>query len=150
MKILFFENYLTMIRGSVGTNMFRNLYAEIEWAKKDITENGNLSCAFFVSSLLKILGLTKEIHATVDGTVRDLLSSEWYEISEPKVGAVLVWEKVDFGENSFHKHIGFYMGENKAISNDAKIGNPQIHDYTFEGTRKIEKILWNKKLENQN
>lgn len=147
MKILFFENYLTMIRNSVGTNMFRNLNAEIDGINKDITENGNLSCAFFASSVLKILGLAKEIHATVHGTVRDLLASGWHEINEPKIGSVLVWEKVDFGGNDLHKHIGFYMGENKAISNDANIGTPQIHDYTFEGTRKIEKILWNDKLE---
>lgn len=147
MKILFFENYLTMIRNSVGTNMFRNLNTETDGVKKDITENGNLSCAFFASSVLKILGLSKEIHATVEGTLRDLLESGWYEVNEPKIGAVLFWEKFDFGGNDLHKHVGFYIGENKAISNNSKTGNPQVHDYTFEGTRKIEKILWNDKLE---
>lgn len=146
--MLFFENYLTFIRNSLDTQMFRNLWAEVDGIKKDLTEDGNLSCALFVSSLLGIFKLIKEPHATVDGTLRDLTETGWQEIKEPKIGCILVWEKVSFGGNlGEHKHIGFYMGDNKAISNDSKEGVPKEHDYLFDGVRSIELILWHPKLE---
>jgi hypothetical protein len=148
MKLLFLENYLTMIKNSVGTKMFRNLYVEVDGGKKDITGDGNLSCAFFVSSLLVVSKLIKEPHATVDGTIKDLQTSGWQEIVEPKIGCILVWEKVDFGGSlGEHKHVGFYIGNNRAVSNDSKESCPKEHDYLFDGSRQIEKMFWHPKLE---
>lgn len=141
------ETYLALVKNSVGTEMFKNLYANVDGAKTDITENGNLSCSFFVSSLLLVVKLIKEPHATVDGTVRDLKTSGWIEIEKPKLGCMLVWEKSDFGENGLHKHIGFYVGEDKAISNNSKTGKVFEHHFTFENSRQIESILWNPKLD---
>lgn len=146
-KIKLFDTYLTAIKNSVNSNIFRNLYVEIDGLEKDITENGNLSCALFVSSLLLIFKLIKDPHATVDGTVRDLKESGWTEITEPKIGCVLVWGKVDFGENNFHKHIGFYVGEKIAISNNSEKGFPTEHNFEFYGQRKIEFMLWHPKLD---
>ncbi len=148
MKLLFFENYLAFIRNSLDTQMFRNLWAEVDGIKKDLTEDGNLSCALFVSSLLGIFKLIKEPHATVDGTLRDLAETGWQEIKEPRVGCILVWAKIDFRENlGEHRHIGFYVGNNRAVSNDSKEGCPREHGYLFDGSRQIEKIFWHPKLE---
>ncbi len=148
---IFYETYIAVIRNSIGTNLFRNFYAKIDGKKIDITKNGIFSCAFFVSSILLLFKLIRKIHGTVKETVRDFKKSNWKRIKKPKVGSILVWEAIDFGKGDFHKHIGFYIGSNKAISNSSKLRKPVIHHWTF-GTknkrpkRKIEAIYWNKKL----
>lgn len=148
---ILFDTYIAVIENSVGSNIFRNLYAKVNGKKTDITENGNLSCALFVSSVIYWSKLIKNIHATVDGVVKDLEESGWKKVKKPRVGSVLVWEKNDFGSRNFHKHIGFYIGDGKAISNSSKLKQPTEHHWTFGNTknkpmRKIESIFWNKKL----
>jgi len=149
---ILFDTYIAVIKNSVGSKIFRNSYAKINNKKTDILQNGNLSCAFFISSILVLFKLIKEIHGTVDGTVRDLEQSGWQKITKPKIGSVIVWEKIDFGNKDFHKHIGFYIGNNKAISNSSKWKYPTIHRWTYgikenRPVRKIEAIFWNKKLD---
>ncbi|MDP3004294.1 MAG: hypothetical protein Q8N43_02195 [Candidatus Azambacteria bacterium] len=149
---ILFDTYIAVVKNSVGSKMFRNSYAKINDKKTDILQDGMLSCAFFVSSILVLFKLIKEIHGTVDGTVRDLEQSGWQKIKKPKIGSVIVWEKIDFGNKNFHKHIGFYIGNNKAIStNSFKKGRPVIHHWTYgikrnKPVRKIEAIFWNKKI----
>ena len=46
------DSYIAIIKNSVGSQLFRNLYAKVNGKKIDITENGKLSCAFYVSSVL--------------------------------------------------------------------------------------------------
>lgn len=148
LKIFFFDTYLAMIHNSLGSKMFRTVYAVIDKKKKDILENGRVACALYVSSLLVIHKLIGEIHATVDSTVKALEKSGWKKISKPRIGCIIVWEKVDFGKNDLHKHIGFYIGNNQAISNSSKRGCPVKHNLTFNGKRKIELLLWHQKLKN--
>jgi len=148
---LFNDTYLAVIKNSVGSKLFRSSYAKVSGRKIDILENGSLSCAFFVSSILKIFGLIKELHATVDGAVKDLKKSDWRIINKPKIGSILVWEAKKGKDKKLHKHIGFYIGSNKAISNNAELRAPQIHRWTYgikngKPTRKIEAIFWNNKL----
>ncbi|MFH1170331.1 MAG: hypothetical protein V1704_02130 [Candidatus Vogelbacteria bacterium] len=139
------DTYLAVIKNSLGSKMFRNLYAKVDGKKEDITRNGELSCAFYVSSILALSKQIKEIHVTVDSTVKDLKKSGWKISQKPKVGSVLVWEKVNFGNNDVHKHIGFYIGDRKAVSNNYQCGYPVKHNWIFTN-RKIEMILWNPKL----
>ena len=156
---ILFDTYIAVIKNSVGSKMFRNSYAKINGKKGDILKNGELSCAFFVSSVLAFFPLFKLIkyppHATVDGTVRDLEQSGWKSAKggsasggkKPKIGSVIVWEK----NHNSHKHIGFYIGNNKAISTSSKNGQPVIHHWAYEvkknkPVRKIEAIFWNKQL----
>jgi hypothetical protein len=115
--------------------MFKNFWAEIDGEKKDIMENGNVSCAFYVSSLLVIFGLIEKIHGTVEGTKEDLEKSGWKKIDQPEEGCVIIWKS---SENIGHKHIGFYIGNNQAVSNSSKIGQPVIHNWLFEETEKRE------------
>ena len=85
---------------------------------------------------------------TVKSTLIDLEDFGWYKISKVKPGAVLMWEEFDFGDGDLHEHIGFYIGNNKAISNDYKTGRPKLHDYKFDKkNRAIETIWWHKKLD---
>ncbi|MFH1308699.1 MAG: hypothetical protein ABIH51_01665, partial [Patescibacteria group bacterium] len=102
-KKLKYDSYIRMIKNSVGTKMFRNLYIEIDNKKIDATQNGNLSCAFFVSNILLIFGLTSNGHATVKSTIKDMEEFGWKKISKDKIkpGDVIVWEKKKVG-NSFN------------------------------------------------
>lgn len=131
------ETYLTAISHSVGVNMFRTLWAEVDGVKQDITRDGELSCAFFVSSVLKIFDCVKSVHGTVAGTVRDLEQSGWQVVAEPVPGAVLVWEPQVDEKGEVHAHIGFYLGDQQAVSNSSKERTPQRHHYTYNSSRKV-------------
>ena len=144
-KPLLKENYLAAIHNSVGSKLFQNFYTQIDSQKQDIMKGGELSCAFFASSILVLFGLCSKVHGTVDGTILDLVESGWHEISKPKIGAVLLWEAKDFEEES-HKHIGFFVGGDKAISNSSRKKVPARHSWTFGGKRKVIGIWWNEKL----
>ena len=146
-EILLYDTYLAFIKNSIGSKMFRNYYAEIKDKKVDILHNGELSCAVYASSILILFGLIKEPHATVESTVKDLVASSWKTIRKPKLGSVIVWEEVDFGNNEKHKHIGFYIGNKEAVSNSRSKKTPVKHHWTYGGKRKVEIILWNNKLD---
>jgi len=139
------KNYLAMIEKSEGTRIFQHRFAIDENGKvKDLTERGRLSCAFFVSSILYLCGLISKIHLTVKSTIKDLKKCGWFETSQLKKGCILLW-----GKKKNHYHLGFYLGNKKAISNSPLKRKPIIHHFTFKGKRKIEKIFWHKKLDNQ-
>lgn len=151
MKIPLKKNYLAMIRNSEGTKMFRDFFCIYDSKAKNLTKEGKLSCAFFVSSVLYWFGLIKNIHLGVtketediapQGLLEDMERSGWFEISLPKKGCVLLWEKIEG-----HFHVGFFWGNKKAISNSFKKRMVVIHDFKFKGKRKIEKAFWHKKLE---
>ena len=145
------KSLLALIDNSIkgGDNyLFRNLYAKDEHGNElDILRNGNLSCAVFVSALLLNLELIKKPHSTVSGTEKDLFESGWKETRELKPGTVLIWEKVVFEDNTKHRHIGFYVGNNEAVSNNAEAGFPRRHDVTYNGSRRVEKIYWHPDLD---
>lgn len=151
-KRLIGRTYLAVIENSVGSNLFRNFYARVNGQEQDIMRDGQLSCAFFVSSVLAIFDLIERVHGTVAGTVRDLKNSGWQKIKKPKPGAVLVWEKSDFGgDGEYHKHLGFYIGAGQAVSNSYQTGQPEKHHWRFgkkngRPKRQIEAIYWHKKL----
>lgn len=132
-----------MIHNAIGTNQFRTLYALVGEKKRDIMHDGDLACAFFVSFILSGFSLIKSMHGTVDGTVKDLKSSGWRRIKTPKSGCIIVWEALVDKNGESHKHIGFYIGGGKAISNNSKKKSPSVHPYL---NRKITALYWNTKL----
>lgn len=142
---------LAMVENSVGTTLWRNFYVCLNGQQKDIMRDGDLSCAFFVSSILLVLSLIDKIHGTVDGVVFALEKSGWQKIKKPKPGAVLVWVERTGKDSQKHKHLGFYLGRNQAVSNNSKTRKIARHHYTF-GTksertfRPIEAIYWHEKL----
>jgi len=134
-KPLNWETYLAVIKNACGSKMWRNNYALVNGKKKDIMNNGDTQCAFFVSSILRIFGWINELHVTVEGTERDLKESNWKQIKvSPKMpkGSILIWE-----EKNGHSHIGFYFGNKKAVSTASSKGYPIIHDWLYSGKRQI-------------
>ncbi len=149
-NILFKDTLLAMAQNSVGSKTWQNFYIKENGRAKDIMRGGEVSCAFFVSSLLHSLELLKTAHATVDSTVKDLLESGWKEISKPRSGAVILWEsKVVNGTSN--RHLGICLTKDKAISNSSSTKKIAQHHITFgaKGTknyRAIEKIYWREKI----
>ena len=119
--------------------MFRNLYLEKDNRKIDITEDGELSCAFFVSNILLIWGLISEGHATIKGTVKDMEESGWKKVSlkEIKPGDVVVWEEKKCARGGCHSHIGFYIGKEKTISHSDGVRAISAHHWTYNNKRNI-------------
>lgn len=145
-KPLLFDSYLAAVRNSVGTRMFRNFYARINRKKEDVTIDGIRSCAFFVSTILTMFGLTKSVHLTLAKVIKDMEESGWYKIKKPRVGAVLIWEREKMSGKWFG-HVGFYVGGDMAISNSTSVRTPQRHHWTFDNKRGIKAIYWHRKLQ---
>lgn len=166
MRLLFKKNYLTQIENSAkGKNyLFQNFYIEKNGEIFDSLESGKNSCAVFIcyilysfNSLLEFLGKKpwiKAIHLKVVSTENDLLESGWYEIKELNPGAVIIWEeRPGWWDNLPHRHIGFYIGDGMAISNDSKGTNlPFKHPVELPSSvdlepRKVKKIYWHPALD---
>jgi hypothetical protein len=149
---LLFDTYFALIKNSVGSSLFRNAFYRIDGKKLDILRNGDLSCAIFVSSILRLLDLIPETHTTVKGTEVAMRRAGWHIIKKPVPGSILVWAPKTFKNGETHRHIGFYLGNRKAISNSSKKRCPFVHDWTFglvrgKPKRKIETIYWYPKLD---
>jgi len=141
------RSYLVMIKNSVGSRMFRNSYVIKDGRRKDILQNGELSCAFFATFILKGFNLIGAPHCTVQGAIKDLIKSGWQEIKiSEKIpsGAVLLWEK-----QKGHFHLGFYLGNWEAVSNSRENKCPIVHHWTFNSSRKIIKAYSHKFLEDR-
>jgi len=157
MKLLPKETYFAMLENSVGSHLFRNVYAEIDGEKKDILANGNFSCSFFVSSILSHFNfqLIKETHTGIKGLLADMKACGWVESDRRIPGAVVVWDQeITQPTLQTHDHVGFILDEHTAISNyDRDILAPQKHHIHFEGDpngkawRGIDKIFTHPFLE---
>ena len=72
LKLLFKDNYLSMIENACGSKMWANAFCLVKGQKQDILGNGSVSCAYFVSSVLKLFDLIQRLHFTVLGTEKTL------------------------------------------------------------------------------
>src|SRR3989344_2481781 len=138
------ETYIAMIENSVGTKMFQTFYAQVAGTKTNVVEGGKLSCAFYVTSVLVIFGLIQRIHGTVVPTLQDLKESGWREVKKPRPGSVVVWKEAGHIAPISQRHIGFYLGDDTAVSNNHKLGYPCKHSMNHLD-REVDLILWNKK-----
>jgi hypothetical protein len=92
------------------------------------------------------------MHANMLGLEKDLASSGWTQVPEPREGAVLVYEaRPPSKERPWEPtqlHAGIYIGNERAVSNGSNSTlMPQEHHVTYDGTRKIERIWWHESLE---
>ena len=122
MKIqpLVFDTYMAMIQNSVGSKMWRNNYALVDGVKTDVTNNGEVSCAYYLSTILASFRLIKAHHTMIDSTLKDMENSGWVEVAEPEPGDVLLWGPKSSPDKDGvnHQHLGFYIGEGKAVTHN--------------------------------
>ena len=146
LKKKLFQTYLKMIENSPGTKLFNSAFVEdVRTGEvRDVLNDGELSCAFFVSGVLSLLGLMDRPHSTVK-TVIDTLrgSKNWKEFDKKslKNGDIIVWEVVTFEDGTQNEHIGFCLDTNKAVSTSYIEKSVVLHSIDFDGKRKIEKIF---------
>ncbi len=137
----------------MGSNLFRNAFFRIQGKKEDVLRDGDLSCAVYASSLLRLMNLIPETHTTAKGTLEDMEKAGWHRIKKPKIGSVLVWQAKTFKKSGeTHGHIGFFIGNAKAISNNSKKRHPAVHHWLYgmkqgRPKRKIEATYRHKNLE---
>ena len=105
------DSFIASINNSSGSNAYRQIYALINGKKTDILRNGELSCAYFVSSLLYSYKLIKDVHATVSSTLGEIEKAQWKINKRPIIGNLLLWEAIRFPDGNMHKHLGFYLGK---------------------------------------
>ncbi len=124
LKYLLHKNYMYIIRAAVGTHMFRHTYVLNKTTGKviDTAEGGGNACAYVASSIMTLVGLIDHPHSTVITTLEKMKEAGWYEIKEPKPGAVVHWPVQDG-----HAHLGFYLGNNKYMSNYSEKFMPATH-----------------------
>lgn len=134
------ETFLEVVNRSVGTPIFQTLWAEVDGVRTDVTRQGELSCAFFVSALLAAFGWLDHVHATVAGTEKVLPNHGWSLVDSPAPGDLLVWESQVVERGESHAHIGFYLGDDQAVSNSSTTRVPEKHHWTYEGTRQVRAI----------
>jgi len=140
-QILRVKTMLAMIENSVLTKMFRVCYALVNGEEEEVLQNGNRSCAMYVSSILVLFKLMKEVQLTVHKAVADMETSGWVETKTLLPGCVLVWKEKEYGNGNPRRHIGFYVGNELAVSNDGNTGYPMHHEYKTYNGRGLEKIF---------
>lgn len=127
------ETYLAMIRGSVGSNQYRHLFVKEQNGRlDDVIGDGDLACAYFFSSILTLCHLLKKgPHVNVTETITDMLASGWKQTDKLEIGAAIVWGKKLCTDGIYHRHIGFYLNRQTAVSNCSKAKTPVRHHRTF-------------------
>ncbi len=148
LNIVLYKSYLAAIQNSIGSRMFRKLYMYDKDADRvvEVLQNGNLSCAYFVSSILHHFRLIDNFFVNVEDTAAAMKAQGWQTIQKPVPGSVIVWNKVYFKKSkSRHGHIGFFVRPGRAISTSSRLGVPVIHNLRPNG-RKIVEILWHPRL----
>jgi len=147
-KINLKKTYIAFIRNSVGARSYRNFYAKHSGREQDLLKKGELSCAFFVSSVLKVFELIGRVHLTVAGAQKDLESSGWIRrrnLKKIKPGDIIIWEQKKFSDGS-HAHIGFFMGSKQAISSSASKKIIVRHHYIYRGKRSMQAAYYHQNL----
>jgi hypothetical protein len=78
-------NFIETIRGSIGSEQYRHLYARVDGEQQDLLDNGLKSCAFFVSNILSQSNfrLLPKPNATVVGLMRTLEAQGWAKVETP-------------------------------------------------------------------
>lgn len=167
MKPLLLKTLLARLEKAPGIGIWKNFFVFKEDGQEvDITQDGGVSCATFVGGMLISLadGLLKTPHAGVDGLEKDLINCGWHKIDftegeelkalEGHEGAIIMWGPRKGRDGILHRHPGFYLGNEMAISNDSRgTGVPHKHHYKYElegpeyGPRPIESIYWHERLD---
>lgn len=130
-------SYLDDVRkaGEERSTEYRHYFVAGSEGIIDVTDNGDLSCAWFVSSVLAKHGLLSRARPTVASTIQEIEQrAEWEEIEEHTSfpGAVILWPLSTSG----HYHLGFYLGlsetgQGEYVSNSFMEKAPIIHGETL-------------------
>lgn len=139
-KIEIKKTYLALIRNSIGVKFFQECYALVDGELQEILDKGDKSCAFYATSILTLCGFLPNIELTVHRMHTAMEENGWYEVHALHPGNVIFWHEKVYAPNTPRKHVGFYIGNNLAISNDGDIGVPLEHNYAEYKGRGIQSV----------
>lgn len=139
------KTYLKMIENSIGTKLFNSAFVKFKDTGKvtDILNNGEFSCAFFVSGVLTLCKYLDSPHATIKRLKEELIKAGWKKVNKSNLqpGDVVFWERMVFPDGTENEHIGFVLNKNQAISTDYKSRKVTKHHITFNNKRKIIEVF---------
>lgn len=122
-EILRKKTYVKAIENSVGSRFFNSLFVTHKDTGnvQDALNDGEYSCAFFVSGLLYLMEAVSKTTATVK-SLKNLLEKDtkWKQVSIDmlEAGDVVFWEKIKFEDGSENAHVGFVLNKDEAVSTD--------------------------------
>ncbi len=109
-----------MIENSIGNKLFNSIIVkEEDGTIRDLLNDGEYSCALFVSSILFLHSFTHKSRSTVMNLEKDLLENSLFKIipeNSIEQGDVIIWESVTYEDGSQNRHIGFAISDSEAIS----------------------------------
>lgn len=138
---------MVLLLNSLGTNQYRAYYLEQDGEAVDVTQDGELSCAFFVSAILRMATLPDEppliesVCLNNEALIEQLVVAGWEEVdlntSPPKPGMVVIYDWQDG-----HRHSGVVCAPDEVISNSSELRQPDKHHLTFNGSHGILRVFW--------
>lgn len=134
------KTLLYRIEASLDSPLFRSVFAEVDGENKDLTRNGQASCAVYVSGLLVWAEKLEKMRATVSSLEAGLKESGWVTTDELVPGAVVIWEAAAQAGGEHHEHAGFVLNETEAVSHSDKELCPVKHHITY-GEREDEQPI---------
>ena len=137
------KTLVSTVNGSVGSKMFRKCHFNIRNKSTEVLDNGDLACAFYVSTILIMFSLIKELHTTVLALEKDMIDSGWKRIENPRVGSVIIYGPKTYESGKIHRHLGFFVGAGKVVDNSSEKKMPVKRKWNY---RKVESIWWHNKL----
>lgn len=148
-EILKYETLVRSIENSVDTKLFNSLMVRYKDSGTiaDILNDGEYSCAFFVSSLLTLFEAIEKPHATVANLKKTIVEDpKWSEVERAlaKPGDVVFYEKTVFDNGSAHEHVGFVVDTDSAVSTDYRQKNVARHDLDARPITSIYRYSWNR------
>jgi len=133
-EVLHKETYLRRIENAPGSRLFLSLFVRHKGTGEveDVLRGGEYSCASFVSSLLVLSGLLDRPRATVASVRAGMEAQGWREVhGAPEPGDVIFWDDVVEADGTLHKHVGFSLGGDEAVSTSVKERMVAQHHLTY-------------------
>jgi hypothetical protein len=152
---LILRSYLAVIKRSIGSPIWQEFYASVNGKTTEVTRNGNVSCAWHITSILKMFSLVDTAQITVHRALDEMERCGWKKIARPRLGCIVIWgaqpadpERMKKDKNTYYpltRHIGFYIGGGQTVTNDGRgTHKPQIKALTY---RPVENFYWHRGLE---
>lgn len=122
-EILRKETCLKIIENSIDSKLFNSVLARYKdgGAVVDILNDGEFSCAFFVSGVLTLMQAMDRPHATV-AKLKALFEADadWHKVAfaDREPGDVIFYEKMKFDDGTENAHVGFVLTHDEAVSTD--------------------------------
>ncbi len=137
-------NVADLATSFLGTNQFRKRFRPVRsaqspagWRIRDVANNGDDSCASFVSYLLVANNLLGRSRSTVQTMVNAMEGYGWRESEQAAIGGIAVWGcRADIElDGSTLGHSGVYVGNDRFVSHSSIVFTPVEHSLQLSDGR---------------